>query len=103
MPTHRRGCILASRRTRAISARRFRNWRASSTTGSRGPIGRPGWRGPPPRHLIRPASKNADQFMIQVDLLEMASDPGARYLIRLRDITARVIDQNVVWSFQGLV
>jgi len=66
-------------------------------------VARPAGAPPAPRYLIRPASKNADQFMIQVDLLEMASDPGARYLIRLRDITARIIDQNAVWSFQGLV
>jgi CheY-like chemotaxis protein len=55
------------------------------------------------RCLVRPPSASSDIFMLQADLLEMAPDPEQRYLIRLRDITASVIDQQSVWTFQALV
>jgi DNA-binding response OmpR family regulator len=58
---------------------------------------------PLPRYLVRPASSSADRFILQVDLLEMVSYPGERHLIRLRDMTASIVSQNVVWSFQGLI
>jgi DNA-binding response OmpR family regulator len=56
-----------------------------------------------PRILVRPASDNAEIFMLQVALLEMAPDPEPRCLVRLRDITASVVGQNTVWSFQSLI
>jgi DNA-binding response OmpR family regulator len=56
-----------------------------------------------PRILVRPASDNADIFMVQVALLEMAPDPDQRYLVRLRDATASVSSQHTVWSFQSLI
>jgi two-component system, cell cycle response regulator len=56
-----------------------------------------------PRILIRPASHNADIFMLQVALLEMAPDPAPRCLVRLRDATASVVNQSTVWSFQALI
>jgi two-component system, cell cycle response regulator len=56
-----------------------------------------------PRMLVRPASANADIFMLQVALLEMAPDPGPRCLMRLRDATAAVSSQHTVWSFQSLI
>jgi CheY-like chemotaxis protein len=56
-----------------------------------------------PRVLVRPASDNAEIFMLQVALLEMAPDPEPRCLVRLRDLTASVAGQNTVWSFQSLI
>jgi two-component system cell cycle response regulator len=56
-----------------------------------------------PRVLVRPASDNADIFMLQVALLEMAPDPDPRCLVRLRDATASVANQSTVWSFQSLI
>ncbi len=55
------------------------------------------------RILVRPASDNADIFMLQVALLEMAPDPDPRCLVRLRDATASVANQSTVWSFQALI
>ena len=46
-----------------------------------------------PRVLVRPASDTADIFMLQVALLEMAPDPDPRYLVRLRDVTRAMIEQ----------
>src|SRR5205085_2878942 len=56
-----------------------------------------------PRILVRPASDNADIFMLQVELQKMEPDPGPRCLVRLRDVTASVANQNSVWSFQSLI
>jgi two-component system cell cycle response regulator len=56
-----------------------------------------------PRVLVRPASDNADIFMLQVALLEMAPDPDPRCLVRLRDATVSVANQSTVWSFQSLI
>jgi DNA-binding response OmpR family regulator len=56
-----------------------------------------------PRILVRPASDNADIFMVQVALLEMAPDPDQRYLVRLRDVTRAMIEQQSIWSFQSLI
>jgi two-component system, cell cycle response regulator len=58
---------------------------------------------PKPRYLIRPASASADVFMLQVDLLAMTSCADDRYLIRLRDVTAHMVNQNIVWSFHGQI
>jgi DNA-binding response OmpR family regulator len=58
---------------------------------------------PAQRYLVRPPSSNAEQFMLHADLLEMAPGSGERYLIRLRDITESVVNQNAIWSFQGMV
>jgi CheY-like chemotaxis protein len=57
----------------------------------------------PSRLLVRPASPTAEQFVLQAEILDMDLGADERYLIRLRDITASVINQNAVWSFQGLV
>jgi two-component system cell cycle response regulator len=56
-----------------------------------------------PRVLVRPASDNAAIFILQVALLDMASEPGPRCLIRLRDASAVVTNQHAVWSFQSLI
>jgi two-component system, cell cycle response regulator len=56
-----------------------------------------------PRVLVRPASDNADIFMLHVALLEMAPDPGPRCLVRLRDVTESLAGQHTVWSFQALI
>jgi two-component system, cell cycle response regulator len=58
---------------------------------------------PLPRLLVRPACATADQFVLQVDMLDMDLGSDERYLIHLRDITASIINQNAVWSFHGLV
>jgi DNA-binding response OmpR family regulator len=56
-----------------------------------------------PRILVRPASANADVFMLHVALLEMAPDPTPRCLIRLRDVSESLAGQHSVWSFQALI
>jgi DNA-binding response OmpR family regulator len=56
-----------------------------------------------PRLLIRPACATVDRFLLQANMIEMGVASDERYLIRLRDITASVINQNAVWSFQGLI
>jgi len=56
-----------------------------------------------PRALVRPASDNATIFMLQVVLQQMAPDPRPRCLVRLRDISASVVNQHAVWSFQSLI
>jgi DNA-binding response OmpR family regulator len=66
-------------------------------------LARPGEQAPFSRLLIRPACTTADTFLLQVDLVEMAPGSDERTLIRLRDITASMLNQNAVWSFQGLV
>lgn len=53
--------------------------------------------------LIRPTTSNADIFLVQVDLMEMGERSDERALIRLRDVTSTVVNQNSVWSFQSLV
>jgi two-component system cell cycle response regulator len=56
-----------------------------------------------PRYLVRPQSPTADAFWLQVDLMEMTTWTENEYLIRLRDVTASVVSQANVWTFQGLV
>ena len=56
-----------------------------------------------PRILVRPASDNADIFMLHVTLLEMAPDPGPRCLVCLRDVSESLAGQQSVWSFQALI
>jgi two-component system, cell cycle response regulator len=58
---------------------------------------------PAPRYLIRPACSNSETFLLQADLIEMATALDGRYLVRLRDISASVANTNLIWSFQGLV
>jgi DNA-binding response OmpR family regulator len=56
-----------------------------------------------PRLLVRPASDNAATFMLQVALLDMASEQESRCLIRLRDVSVSLTNQHAVWSFQALI
>ncbi|HEU5100290.1 MAG TPA: HAMP domain-containing sensor histidine kinase, partial [Roseiflexaceae bacterium] len=56
-----------------------------------------------PRILVRPATDNAEVFMLHVVLFEMAPDPGPRCLVRLRDVTESLAGQHSVWSFQALI
>ncbi len=56
-----------------------------------------------PRMLVRPASDTAASMMLQVALQEMVPDPDPSCLIRLRDITASMIEQQSVWTFQSLI
>jgi len=42
------------------------------------------------RYLVRPESPTAEAFWLQVDLMEMSSQPGKGFLVRLRDITAQI-------------
>ncbi len=83
---------LASKHYRCEPATEWSDWLAS-----------PGGQAPFSRLLIRPACTTADTFLLQVDLVDMGPNSDERFLIRLRDITSSVINQNAVWSFQGLV
>jgi CheY-like chemotaxis protein len=83
---------LAGKQYRCEPLTDWATWTAQATTGA-----------PAPRYLVRPPSSNAEQFMLHADLVEMADDANERYLIRLRDMTASIVNQSAVWSFQGLV
>jgi two-component system, cell cycle response regulator len=83
---------LAGKQYRCEPVVNWAAWTAEVTAGA-----------PAPRYLVRPPSSNAEQFMLHADLIEMAPGANERYLVRLRDITATIVNQNAVWSFQGLV
>ncbi len=55
-----------------------------------------------PRYLLRPESETAQAIWLQVDLIEMPGH-GESYLVRLRDVTATIISQNVIWSVDTLI
>jgi len=57
----------------------------------------------PPRYLVRPKSSTATEFWLQIDVMEMASQAERTYLVHARDVTASVVNQLNVWTFQGLV
>jgi K+-sensing histidine kinase KdpD len=57
----------------------------------------------PTRYLVRPASSMAGAFWLQVDLVEMQAGPAEEYLVRLRDVTAQVVEQSLIWTFHGQI
>jgi CheY-like chemotaxis protein len=58
---------------------------------------------PEPRLLIRPASDSADVCTLQAEVRALFTGADGRYLVQMRDITATVIEQQSVWSFQSLI
>ena len=56
-----------------------------------------------PRMLVRPATASAEIFLLQVTLVALEADGEPRCLVRLQDVTAAVVNQHTVWSFQALV
>ncbi|HXV44764.1 MAG TPA: response regulator [Anaerolineae bacterium] len=56
-----------------------------------------------PRYLVQPESSTANDFWLQVDLMEMSSRSNERYLIRLRDVTPNVRAQNLMWTFHSQI
>jgi len=55
------------------------------------------------RYLVRPESPTAGAFWLQVDVMEMSFHKEEGYLVRLRDITANVVNQANTWTFQSLI
>ncbi len=65
------------------------------------------WPEPPPtvtenvlRYLVRPETPMANALWLQVDLMEMESGSSERYMVRLYDVTASVVKQTLMWTFQ---
>ncbi|MDY6993628.1 MAG: response regulator, partial [Pseudomonadota bacterium] len=55
------------------------------------------------RYLVRPETQTAKAFWLQVDVMRMSSQLVREYLIRLRDITDKMLNERLKWSFQGQV
>jgi len=60
---------------------------------------------PTPLYLVRPASETNSVFWLQVDRMEMQTQTheSERYLLRLRDVTATVVERRFVWTFHSQV
>lgn len=56
-----------------------------------------------PRFLVRPETPTAQVLWLQVTTITMAIGPETEYLVRLRDITATVKSQRLMWSFHGQI
>jgi len=55
------------------------------------------------RYLVRPETKTATAFWLQVDLMEMTSRLDGAYLVQLRDITNSMITSNNLWTSNAMV
>lgn len=55
------------------------------------------------RFFVRPETPTAQALWLQVATITMAIGPEIEYLIRLRDITATVKSQQLMWSFHGQI
>ena len=55
-----------------------------------------------PLYLLRPETENSSVFWLQVDLIKMLVGP-ASFLIRLRNVTERIVTRSNVWTFHDLV
>jgi len=53
--------------------------------------------------LVRPASPAAHAFWLQVELMAMGAELNEQYLVRLRDVTASLIEQRAMWTFHGQI
>lgn len=60
---------------------------------------------PTPLYLVRPISETDSAFWLQVDRMEMQTQAheSERYLLRLRDVTAAVVERRFVWTFHSQV
>ncbi len=56
-----------------------------------------------PCYLLQPESEISQPFWLQVDLLEAPSEPRARRLIHLRDVSAQVNSRRDVWEFHSAI
>lgn len=60
--------------------------------------------GESPRYLLRPESASASALWLHIERIEMPLTEGQeRYLIRLRDMTAAIVTQNLIWSVDTLI
>ncbi len=55
------------------------------------------------RYLVRPESASADAFWLQVDLLELPSDPDMEKIIRLCDVTVQMNSERKRWGFHTMI
>ncbi len=56
-----------------------------------------------PCYLVRSEEENTPPLWLQVDVMEMFFQEDERYLIRLRDVTSKVLEQRSMWTFHSLV
>ena len=56
-----------------------------------------------PRYLVQPATSTTNAFWLQVNLIEMQTNPEKNYLIRLRDVTTNIAEQRSQWAFHAQV
>lgn len=59
-----------------------------------------------PRYLVRPETPTAHSFWLQVDFLPTSNTPAAQptdWVIRLRDVTAKMLMQRDMWQFQAMI
>jgi len=56
-----------------------------------------------PRYLVQPATVQSDAFWLKVDLMEMGPQPAGRHLVRLRNVTANVLERRSTWAFHSQV
>ncbi len=61
------------------------------------------WPNPPevdsPRYIVRPESATANSLWLQVDLMEMSTKVQERFLVRLHDVSAKMLVQKLTWTF----
>ena len=58
---------------------------------------------PSPRYLVRPESPVSNVLWLQVSLIETASAGSEKYLVRLKDVTDRIMTRNRMWTFDTQV
>lgn len=58
---------------------------------------------PSPYYLVRPESSASHGLWLQVEQMRMSSWSNEQYLIRLHDVTATMVVQNLMWTFHGQV
>ena len=56
-----------------------------------------------PRYLVRPETSTAHAVWLQVEVMEMSSGTGEKYLVRLRDVTDTILAERRKWTFQGQI
>ena len=55
-----------------------------------------------PRYLLRPESATASALWLKVACIEM-TEGQERHLVRLHDVTAAIVTQNLIWSVDTLI
>ena len=59
--------------------------------------------GDSPRYLLMPETDNSDMFWLQVEIIEMSEDHFDGYLVRLHNVTEKVVARSNTWTFHSLV